>query len=398
MEIQYKPEFSDTIRIDIEKLNNIMNLVGELITLKTTTSFLLKKLSNISTELHHEYKKIFQNLEKVTTDLQNQMRTLKMIPIKELFYKYKRLIRELSKVQNKEIDFEISGGDIEVDRFILERLSDPLTHLIRNAIDHGIETVSERIKTGKPEKGLIKINAYYESGYVFIEIIDDGKGIDPTKIREIAKEKGLNIDLPDEEIIYYIFEPGFSTKGNVTEISGRGIGMDVVKNNIEALNGSVSLKTERGKGTKFVLKIPNTVSVINGILFFVGKEKYIFPFEEIKQVVKINKKKLHNFSNMLFVEYNDDLIPVYDLKSILENKKYDFEDIVQRKYEFDLMPMVVINKYGDDISILLDKFVEENEFLVKPLPDYLKHEYIFGSTILGNGEIVLIFKPSGLVL
>ncbi|SHE56649.1 two-component system, chemotaxis family, sensor kinase CheA [Marinitoga hydrogenitolerans DSM 16785] len=397
-ELQYKPEFSNTIRIDVKKLNNIMNLVGELITLKNSSSFLLKELLDVSSSLYKEYKKIFSNLEKITTDLQDQIRKLKMVPIKELLYKYKRLIRELSKNQNKEINYEISGGEIEIDRLVLERLVDPLTHLIRNAVDHGIETIDERVKLGKNKEGLIKINTYYESGYVLIEIIDDGKGIDPEKIRKKAKEKGFNTNLSDDEIIQYIFEPGFSTSETINEISGRGVGMDVVKNNIEELNGSISFETKLNQGTKFILKIPSSLSIIDGIMFYCGKEKYIFPFEEIEQVIKLEKNKLHNYSNTVFAEYNSELIPVYDLKGILENKMYNFEEIIQREYEYDLMPMIIINYNGDNLAILIDKFIEENEFLIKPLPEYLKQNFIFGSTILGNGEVVLILRPIGLII
>ncbi|KLO23374.1 hypothetical protein X274_06575 [Marinitoga sp. 1155] len=397
-EIDYKPEFSETIRIDIKKLNKIMNLVGELITLKNSSYFLLKELLNISSNLYKEYKSIVLNLEKITMELQDQIKMIKMVPIKELFYKYKRLIRELSKNRNKEINLELIGGDVEVDRQILERLIDPLTHLIRNAIDHGIELPEERVNIGKRKEGLIKIKSYYESGYVFIEISDDGRGINPALIKEKAKKIGLNVNLPDEEIIYYIFEPGFSTSEYVDEISGRGIGMDIVKSSIEELNGTITVETKINEGTKFILKIPSSFYIVKGIMFYSGEEKYIFPFDDLEQIIKVSKDKLHNFSNIIFMDYNDELIPVYDLRGILENKKYEYEDILQREYEYDLMPMIILNYNNEEIAILVDKIIEENEFLMKPLPEYLRHDYIFGSTILGNGDVVLILKPTELVL
>ncbi|GAB6189154.1 chemotaxis protein CheA [Marinitoga arctica] len=395
---KYKPEFSDTIKIEVNKLNNIMNLINELMILKSENTILLKELYESSSPLYKKYKMNFLNFEKVTTKLENQIMKLKMIPIKELLYKYKRLIRELSKDQNKKINFEIKGGEIEIDRLILENLVDPLTHLIRNAVDHGIEQIDERLKNNKNEVGEIKVNVYYETGYVFIEVIDDGKGIDPEVIRAKAKEKGYNINLPDDEIINYIFEPGFSTSKKVTEISGRGVGMDIVKNNIEKLNGTISVETKVNYGTKFIIKIPNSMSVIDGVMFYCGKEKYIFPFEEIEKIVKLDKSNLHNYSNVLFIEYNNDLIPVYDLKGILENKKYKYEEIIQRNFDFGLMTFIIINYNEDKIAILVDKVIEENEFLIKPLPDYIKQNYIFGSTILGNGDVVLILKPLDLIL
>ncbi|WGS65859.1 chemotaxis protein CheA [Marinitoga aeolica] len=389
-------EFSDTIRVDIKKINNIMNLVGELITIKNTSSFLLKELYKISPVLYKEYSMIFSNLDKISVNLQEQILSLKMVPIKELLYRYKRLIRELAKEKNKKISYEISGENIELDRILLENLSDPLTHLIRNAIDHGIETIEERKKLGKNEEGLIKTNVYYESGYVYIEVIDDGRGIDSEKIRKKAKELGLNTEKSDEEIINYIFEPGFSTAEEVTEISGRGVGMDVVKNNIEKLNGKIFIETKKGQGTKITLKIPNSLMNVEGIMFYIEENKYIFPFEEVEKIIKVKKDKIHNYSNQIFVEYNDEIIPVFDLKGILENKEYSYEEIISREYKYDLLPMVIID--NGNAAILIDELIEENEFLVKPLPEYLKHKFIYGSTILGNGDIVLILRPSGLVI
>ena len=391
-----KIEFSDTIKVDIKKINNIMNIVGELITLKNTSSYLLKKLYKKSPTLYKEYSFVFSNLDKIAANLQEQILSLKMVPIKELLYRYKRLIRELARERNKKIEYKIYGENIELDRILLENLSDPMTHIIRNAIDHGIESVEERKKMGKNVEGLIKINVYYESGYVYIEVIDDGRGIDVDKIREKAKELGLNTDLSDKEIINYIFEPGFSTAKEVTELSGRGVGMDVVRNNVEKLNGKISIETKKGYGTKIILKIPNSLMNIEGIMFSLGKDKYIFPFEEVEKIIKVKKDKIHNYSNHIFVEYNEEIIPVFDLKEILENKEYSFEEIINRGYKYDLLPMAIID--GGNAAILIDELIEENEFLVKPLPEYLRHEFIYGSTILGNGEIVLILKPSGLVI
>ncbi|KAF2955201.1 ATP-binding protein [Marinitoga sp. 38H-ov] len=391
-----KIEFSDTLRVDIKKINNILNLVGELIIVKNTSTYLLKELYKVSPDLYKEFIHVFSNLNKITINIQDQILSLKMVPIKELLYKYKRLIRELAKEKNKKIIYEFTGENIELDRILIENISDPLTHIIRNSIDHGIEEVEERRKIGKNEEGLIKINAYYESGYVYIEIIDDGRGIDIEKIKEKAKKLGWNIDIPDEEIINYIFGSGFSTSKEVTEISGRGVGMDIVKNNIEKLNGKVFVETKKNQGTKITLKIPNSILNINGIMVLVDNERYILPFEEVYKIIKVKKDKIHNYSNKLFVEYNDEIIPFFDLKGILKNREYSFDDILNREYKYDLVSLLLID---DGISaVLVDEVLEENEYLVKPLPEYLKHDFLYGSTILGNGDIVLILKPSGLVI
>lgn len=395
-EVINKIEFSDTVRVDIKKINTIMNLVGELVTIKNTSSYLLKELYKVSVELYKEYTQVFANLDKIIMNIQDQILSLKMTPMKELLYRYKRLIRELAKEKNKKISYEFSGENIEIDRILLENLSDPLTHIIRNAIDHGIETPEEREKLGKNKVGLIKINVFYESGYVFIEVIDDGKGIDVEEIKEKAKELGYDINIPDEEIINYIFEPGFSTAKEVTEISGRGVGMDIVKNNIEKLNGKVYIETKKNQGTKITLKIPNSIINIDGVMFLVDNEKYIFPFEEVEKIIKVNKEKIHNYSNQLFVEYKEEIIPIFSLKGIIENKDNTFEEISNREYKHDLIPIILID--NGNIGILVDEIIEENEFLVKSLPEYLKYNFIYGSTILGNGDIVLILKPSEMVI
>lgn len=391
---EFKIEFSDTVRVDVKKINTIMNLVSELVTIKNTSSYLLKELYKVSPKLHKEYTQVFANLDKITINIQDQILSLKMTPIKELLFRYKRLIRELSKEKNKEISYEFSGENIEIDRILLENLSDPLTHIIRNAIDHGIETPQERKSLGKNEEGLIKINVFYESGYVFIEIIDDGKGIDIDKIKERAKELGYDINIPDEEIINYIFEPGFSTAKEVTEISGRGVGMDIVKNNIEKLNGKVYIETKKNQGTKITLKIPNSIINIDGVMVLIDNEKYIFPFEEIDKIIKVNKEKIHNYSNQIFAEYNEEIIPVFS--GIIENKKYTFEEIINKEYKNDLIPIILID--NGNAGLLVDEIIEENEFLVKPLPEFIKYDFIYGSTILGNGDIVLILKPSEMVI
>lgn len=391
---EFKIEFSDTVRVDVKKINTIMNLVSELVTIKNTSSYLLKELYKVSPKLHKEYTQVFANLDKITINIQDQILSLKMTPIKELLFRYKRLIRELSKEKNKEISYEFSGENIEIDRILLENLSDPLTHIIRNAIDHGIETPQERKSLGKNEEGLIKINVFYESGYVFIEIIDDGKGIDIDKIKERAKELGYDINIPDEEIINYIFEPGFSTAKEVTEISGRGVGMDIVKNNIEKLNGKVYIETKKNQGTKITLKIPNSIINIDGVMVLIDNEKYIFPFEEIDKIIKVNKEMIHNYSNQIFVEYNEEIIPVFS--GIIENKNYTFEEIINKEYKNDLIPIILID--NGNAGLLVDEIIEENEFLVKPLPEFIKYDFIYGSTILGNGDIVLILKPSEMVI
>ncbi|NUU96905.1 chemotaxis protein CheA [Marinitoga sp. 1138] len=393
---------SKTIRVESEKLDKMINLVGELITLKNSSQHFAKadiKDKNLLLQM----KNLNTKLERLSAEFQNVVMSLRMVPIRDLFVKFKRTVRDFSKSLGKNVELIMEGEDTEVDRAVIELLSDPLTHMIRNSLDHGLETPEERKKSGKEPVGKIYLRAYYKGSYVFIEIEDDGRGINPEAVRYKAIEKGLvsseeALQISDEEILYYIFEPGFSTAKKVTDISGRGVGMDVVKTNIEKMNGKVYVESEIGKGTKFILRIPLSLSVIMGIMVESEQEKYIFPLEGIEETLKIHKDKVHNFAGEIFIEVRGEVIPLISLRDVLNSKESNVEDILNREYEFDLLPLVIVEENNERVAVLVDKFLEEGEYLIKSIPEYLRSGFISGSTILGNGQVVLVLNPMGLVI
>ncbi|HHV73611.1 MULTISPECIES: chemotaxis protein CheA [unclassified Thermoanaerobacterium] len=376
-----------SVRVDIERLDNLMNLVSELIIIKTRLEGLESNEKNPDTIATIEY------LERITTNLHDAVMKVRMVPVERVFNRFPRMVRDLSRELNKKITLNMFGQDTEVDRTVIDEIGDPLVHLIRNSIDHGIETPELRIKKGKVETGTINLKAYHEGNNVIIEVSDDGSGINFEKVKKKAYEKGMLSDeeaneLSNEKLVKLLFEPGFSTSDKISDISGRGVGLDVVKNKIESLNGSIEVKTEKDKGTKFIIKLPLTLAIIQALLVMVGNEKYAFPLNSISEIVNKNKSEVHLVQGKEVVMYRGKVIPLIRLHNVLDVESNEDND------EF----ICVIIKKGDNLAACsVDELIGQQEIVIKPLGKYLSNvKVIAGATILGDGQVALIIDSNNL--
>ncbi|WHE08154.1 chemotaxis protein CheA [Thermoanaerobacterium thermosaccharolyticum] len=376
-----------SVRVDIERLDNLMNLVSELIIIKTRLEGLESNEKNPDTISTIEY------LERITTNLHDAVMKVRMVPVERVFNRFPRMVRDLSRELNKKITLNMYGQDTEVDRTVIDEIGDPLVHLMRNSIDHGIETPDVRVKKGKPETGVINLKAYHEGNNVIIEVSDDGSGINFEKVKNKAYEKGmLSADeveeLSNEKLVKLLFEPGFSTSDTISDISGRGVGLDVVKNKIESLNGSIEVKTEVDKGTKFIIKLPLTLAIIQALLVMVGNEKYAFPLNSISEIVNKNKNEIHLVQGKEVVMYRGKVIPLIRLHNILDLKSNEDSDNF----------ICVIIKKGDNLAACsVDELIGQQEIVIKPLGKYLSNvKIIAGATILGDGQVALIIDSNNL--
>jgi len=375
-----------TVRVDIERLDTLMNLVSELIIIKTR----LKEMENRKREDKKETYEAIEYMERIISNLHDAVMKVRMVPIAQVFNRFPRMVRDLSKELNKEIELRIQGEETELDRTVIDEIGDPLIHLIRNAVDHGIESTQERIKLGKPRKGIIYLMAYHDGNNVVIEIRDDGRGINKDKILERALEKGLikrtdNVD--SESILRFLFLPGFSTANKVTDLSGRGVGLDVVKTKIESLGGNIEVKTREMQGTQFIIRLPLTLAIIQALLIKVGLEKYAIPLSSIRETVTINSNTLKNVNNHMVTLFRNEVLPIVDLKT-----KLGIES--QGSYGKELT--VVIVKKGDkSLGLVVDDLIGQQEIVVKTLGSLLKGiDIITGATILGNGNVALILDTN----
>ncbi|QSZ26589.1 chemotaxis protein CheA [Aceticella autotrophica] len=385
--VQKNTKTTKTVRVDIERLDNLMNLVSELIIVKTRLEDIESDNKNSEKAATIEY------LERITTNLHDAVMKVRMVPVERVFSRFPRMVRDVSRELNKKITLNMYGEETEVDRTIIDEIGDPLVHLIRNSIDHGIETPEERIKIKKPETGIINLKAYHEGNNVIIEVSDDGAGIDLDKIKTKAIEKGfmskeeLN-QISKDKIIKILFEPGFSTSDKISDISGRGVGLDVVKTKIEALNGDVDVITEKNKGTKFVIKLPLTLAIIQALLVKVGDEKYAFPLNSISEVVHKNINEIHKVQGKEVILYRGKVIPLIRLNEILE--------IENTGLNVDLI--CVILKKGENLAAcIIDELIGQQEIVIKPLGKYLSNiKIVSGATILGDGQVALIIDSNNL--
>jgi len=372
-----------SIRVNIDRLDHVVNIVGELIINKA-------RLEEISKT--HQVPDLSETValnQRLMGELQYEIMQMRMVPIEQIFNRFPRNVRDLSKEQGKKVNFVMEGGDIEVDRTILEKIAEPVLHLIRNSIDHGIEAPEERKKHGKPETGLLKINAARERGHVAISIEDDGAGLDSSKLKSKALEKGV-IDKEDAdkmsemEILNLIFMAGFSTSEKVTKVSGRGVGMDVVKSGIEAVGGSVNLESEVGKGTKVMLKLPLTLAIIQALLVRLGEELYAIPLSSINRIVDVETKDIKSIKNQEVIKLFDEVIPLIRLHKIEQERPTYIVVIIERG----------IRKIG----LIVDDLVVQREIVIKPLdPIFSDVKGVSGATILGDGKVALILDTATLV-
>ncbi|MBX6423590.1 chemotaxis protein CheW [Thermosulfurimonas sp. F29] len=373
------------IRVDVKLLDHLMNLAGELVLARNR----LVQLAN--QKVDSELMQATQTLSLVTTEMQEAIMKTRMQPIGNVFNKFPRIVRDLARSTGKKVNLHIEGADTELDRSIIEAIKDPLTHLVRNSIDHGIEPPDERTRVGKPPVGTLVMRAYHEGGQVIIEIEDDGRGIDIEKVKKKAVEKGIITPeeaerMSDHEALNLIFRPGFSTAEKVTNISGRGVGMDVVKTNIERLGGSIEIRSVKGSGTTVRIKIPLTLAIVPALIVVSGGERYAIPQVNLKELVNIeSEEEIHKIGYSEFYRLRGNIIPIVRLSRVLGR-----EDGQARS-------LAILTSGTMEFGLLVDEVRDSEEIVVKPLDRLLKGIPIYaGATIMGDGKVALILDVVGL--
>lgn len=386
--VNREKKIGKTVRVDIDRLDNLMNLVSELIIIKT-------RMDDLSESSNRENMvEAIEYLERITTSLHDAVMKVRMVPIERVFNRFPRMVRDLSKELNKQINLQMLGEETEVDRTVIDEIGDPLIHIIRNSIDHGIEMPEERTRLGKPEEGKLILKAYPDGNNVVIEVIDDGRGIDPVKVKDKAIQKEIITEqegdmLSEDEIVALLFTPGFSTSDKVSDLSGRGVGLDVVKSKIESINGSVEIETNINIGTKFIIRIPLTLAIIQALLVRLGNEIYAIPLSSITEITDIKKEDIRDIQGQEIMLYRGKTIPVVKLNKLLN---IDFNEDV------DEYVVVVVRKGEKQAGLLVDSLIGQQEIVIKPLGKYLsKIKYLSGATILGNGSISLILDVNSLI-
>ncbi len=372
-------KMGQTIRIDVERLDELMNLVGELVIQRT-------RLAQI-----REFDSTTDELARITNELQNLVMKVRMIPIEQVFNRFPRMVRDLSQESGKKVRLEIYGADTELDKTVVDAMGDPLMHLIRNAIDHGIESPEERVKLGKPEEGLIKLSAYHEGNNIYIEVEDDGGGINVDKVKRKAIERGLVAEetanrMSEEDIYNLLFIPGFSTSEKVTDISGRGVGMDVVKRRVEELNGTIRIESKLGKGTKVIIRLPLTLAIIQSLLVKASEEIFAIPLSNIEEIVRLEESDIKTVKNVEVLYSRGRVIPLYRLSEVLGLTSKNMCNFA-----------VIVRTAGKQIGIAVDSLIGEEEIVIKSIDKMVNLNRNFvGATILGNGKVALILDVNTL--
>ncbi|KAF6243115.1 hypothetical protein C6988_05360 [Nitrosopumilus sp. b1] len=381
---------SPTIRVKMSDLDSLVNLVGELVISKM-------RMEKIVNQNHsEESRQIMMELDRLITDLQYQSMKIRLVPIDQIFSRFTRLVRDTSKSLGKEIELDMKSGGIELDRTILDSITDPLLHILRNCVDHGLETPSERTAAGKPPSGTISLTASRVGDQIEIKIQDDGRGINLERLKNKAIENGL-ISAKDaksmskEEAIALLGTPGLSTAKEVTDISGRGVGMDVVIRQVEEVGGSVKITTEEGKGTCMTLTIPLSVSIMGGLLVNVSNQKYVLPLSSITTTVKIPREKIQSVHGMNVFQLRDDVVPLVNVATLLGIQN-------DENTTKETLTVVIINKNGKPYGLVVDSFDKKQEIVVKRLTDTSSSSDSFtNATILPDGRVALILDPALLV-
>lgn len=387
----HEQRITKSIRVDIERLDDFMNLASELIITRNRIEGIGFQHDNPDLAEAIEY------MSRLTSNLHELVMKIRMVPIDLVFNRFPRVIRDLARSTNKKVELVMSGNDTEIDRSIVEEMGDPLIHIIRNAVDHGIEPPKERIRHGKPEIGKVELMAYHDGNDVVIEVKDDGGGIDVDKVAKKAVEKGLTTkeelaEMTEEDIISFLFQPGFSTADVITDISGRGVGLDVVKTKIESLGGTVDVKSQLGKGSRFIIRMPLTLSIIQALLVRVGHEIYAIPLNSIIEIADINVADIKNIRQQQEVmNFRASLIPLLHLDHILNVP-------VAEQRNKETLTVVVVKKGEKIAGFIVDQLIDQEDIVIKPLGKYLSHiKSISGATILGDGQIAFILDINHLL-
>ncbi|MBK9990306.1 MAG: chemotaxis protein CheA [Verrucomicrobia bacterium] len=386
---QGKTGSSSTVRVNTDKLDSLMDVVGELVIVQSQLNESARVLGIENSPLQRN----ISQFGRLTKELQHTAMSLRMIPIKPTFQKMERLARDLSRDFGKKVNFGVTGEDTELDRTVVEDIGDPLVHMVRNSLDHGLETTAQRIDAGKSEHGNVTLKAYHEGGNIVIELSDDGRGINPDKILAKAKKQGLvseNAQLSKEEILNLIFLPGFSTAEKVTAVSGRGVGMDVVRRNIEKLRGKIEIDSEVGRGSTFRIRLPLTMAIIDGLIVRVGEDRFILPSTSVQMALRPTRDALctiHGSGEVL--DHRGKILPVHRL-----HRRFGIAGAIENPWEAII---VIVENNGRAHALLVDDMVSKQEVVIKPLGGFLQSlAGISGGAILGDGNIALILDPGSL--
>lgn len=389
-----KPVVNRTVRVDIEKLDALMNLVSELIIAKNSlvSASSQEQVANTSNSSFNEQ---IEYLESVTTNLHESVMKVRMVPIESVVNKFPRMIRDLSKKLGKKMELYMSGEETELDRTVVDEIGDPLMHLLRNSADHGLESAEVRAQRGKPAVGSIFLDAYQDGNNVVIEVRDDGNGIDVDAVREKAIERGSitpeqAANMTDKDIIDLLFLPSFSTAKQVTDVSGRGVGLDVVKSKIESLSGEVEVKSKLGEGSTWTIRLPLTLAIIQALMVVVGDEKYAISLGSIQTLEDIPPNNIKLVQNKEVIHLRGNVIPLIRLSEVL--------DVDSKRAEDENLVVVIVKKGDKTAGLVIDELIGQQEIVIKSLGKYVKQcKFISGATILGDGEIALILDANALI-
>lgn len=382
-----------SVRVDIDKLDNLMNLVSELIIAKNglvSTGASGSRDDNNAQSFHEQ----IEYLERVTTNLHESVMKVRMVPIDSVVNRFPRMVRDLNRKLGKKMEIYMTGEETELDRTVIDEIGDPLMHLIRNSADHGLESNQERVRLGKPEVGSIFLDAYQDGNNVVIEVRDDGAGIDVDKVRRKALERGTITEkqaetMSDNDYIDLLFRPSFSTADRITDVSGRGVGLDVVKTNIESLGGSISAKTVVGEGSTFSIQLPLTLAIIQALMVEVGKEKYAIPLGSIDGIEDIPREDICFVQSKEVIHLRGNVIPILRMHNLLE---------VEKEEDPESFVVVVVKKGEQKVGLIVDSLIGQQETVIKSLGHHITYDKLFsGATILGDGEVALILDTNSLI-
>lgn len=388
----------NTIRVDVQKLDELLNMVSELVLGRNRLAQINQTISQQyeGADFARELEETTKLIDMMTNELQQLVMKTRMVKIGKVFNKYPRVVRDLSKTAGKKINLIIEGEETELDKTLIEEINDPLVHIIRNSIDHGIEPEEERIKNGKDPVGTIKLSAEHEGNNILITIEDDGRGIDPEKIKSKAISKGLikkeiANELSKQEILNLIFLPGFSTAEVVTNISGRGVGMDVVKTNVTKLRGIINLESEVGLGTKIQIKLPLTLAIISGMVVRADNELFVIPLNSVIEVIRVHQENIYSINRKPVIKLRERIVPIVSLKEVVLKKKNNSDSNIWQY-------VVVVGIAEKQIGIEVDDLLGQKEIVIKSLGSYMgRVPGIAGSTIMGDGTVILILDINELV-
>ncbi len=386
-----------TVRIDVKRLDDLMNQVGEMVLERNRTLQMnidYQSRENM-TNFGEEFSKLAKRIDFVTSELQMQVLKIRMIPVEKVFKKFPRIVRNMSRDLGKEVSLEIIGEETELDRSVVDEIGDPLIHLIRNALDHGLEMPEERVAAGKPRTGSVVLSATHEGNQIIISIKDDGNGIDPDKLSRKAIDKGLVTEeqvaiMSQKEILDLVFLPGFSTKEKATDLSGRGVGMDVVRTNIRKLNGLIEIRSEVGRGSEFILKLPLTLAIIQSLLVEVENEVYSIPLASVLETLKVDTSSFHQIGGQEVLKLRDSVLPLIRMQRVF--------GVAEKDTSSPQSYIVVIGVAEKRMGLIVSRLLGQQEVAIKSLGKYLANSPgIAGSTILGDGRVALIIDPAGII-